>query len=81
MGDVVLEIGEAKKNFEDFFVVRRITIEFAACECVNRVRRIREEPGENLFVDQTGFDAPGAHLIGAFDYHFQEVIEADAVDR
>ena len=81
MGDVILEISEAKKDFEDFFVVSGITIEFAACECVNGVWRIREEPSENLFVNQAGFDAPCAHLIGAFDYHFQEVIEANAVDR
>ncbi|MGH9830594.1 MAG: hypothetical protein ACREDR_45895, partial [Blastocatellia bacterium] len=81
MGDVILEIGKAKKHFEDFFVIGGVAIEFALCQGVNRVWRIREKPCEDLFVDQAGFDAPGAHLIGAFDYHLEEVIEADAVNR
>jgi hypothetical protein len=81
VGDVVLKIGEAKKDFEDFFVVSRIAIEFAPCQRVNGMWRIGEEPGEDFFVDQACFDASGAHLIRAFDYHFEEVIEADSIDR
>ena len=81
MGDVVLEIGEAKKDFQDFFVVRGIAIELALCESVDGIRRVGEEPGEDFFVDQACFDASGAHLIRAFDYHFEEMIEANTVDR
>lgn len=81
MGDVVLEIGEAQKDFEDFFVVRGIAIELALCQRVNGIWRIGEEPGEDFFVDQACFNAPSAHLIRAFDYHFEKVIEADAIDR
>lgn len=81
MGDVVLEIGEAKKDLEDFFVVSGIAIELALRERVNGMRRIGEKPGENFFVNQACFDAPGADLIRAFNHHFKEVIEADAVDR
>lgn len=81
VGDVVLEIGEAKKDFEDFFVVSRIAIELALCERVNGVWRISEEPGEDFFVNETCFDASGAHLVRAFDYHFEEMIEADSIDR
>lgn len=80
MGDVVLKIGEAKKDFEDFFIVSGIAIELALCERVNRVWRVGEEPGEDFFVDQACFDASGAHLVRAFDYHFEKVIEADAID-
>jgi hypothetical protein len=81
MGDVVLQIGETKKDFEDFFVVSGIAIEFALCERVNGMWRVGEEPREDFFVDQACFDAPGAHLIRAFDYHFEEMIEADTIDR
>jgi len=81
VGDVVLEIGEAKKDFEDFFVVGGIAIELALCERVNGVWRIGEKPREDFFVDQACFNAPGAHLVRAFDHHFEEVIEADAIDR
>jgi len=81
VGDVVLEIGEAKKDFEDFFVVSGIAIELALRERVNGMRRVGEKPGENFFVDQACFDASGAHLIRAFNHHFEEVVEADAIDR
>ena len=81
VGDVVLEIGETKEDFEDLFVVSGIAVEFALRERVNGMRRIGEEPGEDFFVNQSCFDAPGAHLIRAFNHHFEEVIEADAVDR
>ena len=81
VGDVVLEIGEAKKDFKDFFIVGGITIELALRESVDGVWRVGEEPGEDFFVDQACFNAPGAHLIRALDYHFEEMIEADAVDR
>src|SRR5579864_5995255 len=81
VGDVVLEIGEAKKDFEDFFVVCGIAIELALCERMNGIRRIGEKPGENFFVDQACFDASGAYLIRAFNHHLEEVVEADAIDR
>jgi hypothetical protein len=81
MRDVILEIGKAEKHFENFFVFGGVAIESAICQGVNGVWRIREEPREYFFVDQTGFDAVRAHLIRAFDYHLEEVIEADAVDR
>lgn len=81
VGDVVLQIGEAKKDFEDLFVVSGIAIELALCERVNGTWRVGEEPGENFFVDQACFNAPGAHLIRAFNYHFEEMIEANTVDR
>lgn len=81
MRDVVLEIGETKKDFEDFFVVGGISIELALRERVDGVWRVGEEPGEDFFVDQACFNAPGAHLIRAFDYQFEEMIEANTIDR
>src|SRR6185437_833578 len=81
VGDVVLQIGEAKKDFEDLFVVSGIAIELALCERVNGTWRVGEKPSEDFFIDQACFNAPGAHLIRAFNYHFEEMIEANTVDR
>ncbi|HEV2221386.1 MAG TPA: hypothetical protein VGR84_00120 [Candidatus Acidoferrales bacterium] len=81
VGDVVLKIGQTKKDFEDFFVVSGIAIELALGERVDGMRRIGEKPGEDFFVNETCFDASGAHLIRAFNHHFKEVIETDAVGR
>ncbi len=81
VGDVVLQIGEAKKDFEDLFVVSGIAIELALCERVNGTWRVGEKPSEDFFIDQACFNAPSAHLIRAFNYHFEEMIEANTVDR
>jgi len=79
--DVVLQIGETKKNFEDFFVVSRVAIELALRKSVDGMWRIGEKPGEDFFVNETCFDASCAYLIRAFNHHFEEMIEANTIDR
>jgi len=79
--DVVLQIGETKKNFEDFFVVSRVAIELALRKSVDGMWRIGEKPGEDFFVNETCFDASCPHLIRAFNHHFEEMIEANTIDR
>jgi hypothetical protein len=79
--DVVLQIGETKKNFEHFFVVGRVAVELALRESVHGMWRIGEKPREDFFVNEARFDASCPHLIRAFNHHFEEMIEANAIDR
>jgi len=81
MRDVILQISEAEKQFEDFLVVGGIAIHLALCESVDGIGGVGQEPCQHFFVDQARFDAASAQLIGAVDYHLDEMIEADAFGR
>ena len=79
MRDVILKIGETEKDFKDFLVVGRIAVESAIQQRVNGMGRIGKEPCKNLLVDESRFDAASTHLIRAFNYHLEKMVEADAV--
>jgi hypothetical protein len=74
--NVVLQIRQAQQQFQDLLIGRFVAHRRKRPRCVTRVA---EQPVYNFLIRRFGCDATGAHVVGALDYFFNEVIQAHSV--
>jgi len=74
--DVVLQIRQAQQQFQDLLIGRFVAHRRKRPRCFARVS---EQPIHHFLIRRFGCDATGAHVVGAFNYFFNEVIQAHSI--